>query len=177
MAPRDAAASTIAGLHTEVRVCVWGGVVGGCIQRCGCGGGWCSGCGVGCCSGFCGVVCVRMYGGRLLPLYSLFSCFPAYCLVLIFIFSTHPHPTTFFTHPTTFLTPHHRSPLISFHRSPLISQVEALESLSQALSIEVRELKRERERALESRTVQGHVKNIAGYGMSAYCVFRYVRNV
>lgn len=52
------------------------------------------------------------------------------------------------------------------------AQVEALESLSQALSIEVRELKRERERALESRTLWGHAKNIAGYGMSAYCVFR-----
>lgn len=38
----------------------------------------------------------------------------------------------------------------------------------------MRELKRERERALESRTLWGHLKNIAGYGMSAYCVFRCV---
>ena len=42
-----------------------------------------------------------------------------------------------------------------------------------ALHFEVLELRRERDRAVEARTVLGHVKNLLGYCLSAYCVVRY----
>lgn len=38
--------------------------------------------------------------------------------------------------------------------------------------VEVMELRRERRRALESRTLAGHAKNLLGYCFSAYCLYR-----
>ena len=51
-------------------------------------------------------------------------------------------------------------------------QVAALESLSKALFVEVLELRKEHERAVSSRTLWGHCKNLAGYCLSAYCLFK-----
>ena len=51
-------------------------------------------------------------------------------------------------------------------------QVAALESLSKALFVEVLELRKEHERAISSRTLWGHCKNLAGYCLSAYCLFK-----
>jgi hypothetical protein len=36
------------------------------------------------------------------------------------------------------------------------------------------ELKSERQRALDSRTLAGHARNATGYCMSVYCVYRVV---
>lgn len=49
---------------------------------------------------------------------------------------------------------------------------QGLESLVHALDSEARELRRERERALEARTLSGHAKNALGYCLSAFCVFK-----
>ena len=51
-------------------------------------------------------------------------------------------------------------------------QVAALESLSKALFVEVLELRKEHERAVSSRTLWGHCKNLVGYCLSAYCLFK-----
>lgn len=51
-------------------------------------------------------------------------------------------------------------------------QVASLESLERALKVEVVELRKERDRALESRTLLGHAKNFTGYLLSAYCIYR-----
>ena len=51
-------------------------------------------------------------------------------------------------------------------------QVQALHSLAKALHVEVLELRRERARALSSRGIWGHVKNLLGYLLSAYCLFK-----
>ena len=48
----------------------------------------------------------------------------------------------------------------------------SLESLERALKVEVVELRKERDRALESRTLLGHAKNLTGYLLSAYCIYR-----
>ncbi|PNH12226.1 GPCR-type G protein 1, partial [Tetrabaena socialis] len=40
------------------------------------------------------------------------------------------------------------------------------------LAVELSELRSERARALESRTVAGHCKNLLGYAMSAYCIYK-----
>ena len=53
-------------------------------------------------------------------------------------------------------------------------QVQALDSLAKALHVEVLELRRERARALSSRGLWGHLKNLLGYLLSAYCLFKYV---
>jgi hypothetical protein len=39
------------------------------------------------------------------------------------------------------------------------------------------ELKSERQRALDSRTLLGHGRNALGYAMSAYCVFRVIMSL
>ena len=52
-------------------------------------------------------------------------------------------------------------------------QVQALDSLAKALHVEVLELRRERARALSSRGLWGHLKNLLGYLLSAYCLFKY----
>ncbi|GAX79959.1 hypothetical protein CEUSTIGMA_g7398.t1 [Chlamydomonas eustigma] len=54
----------------------------------------------------------------------------------------------------------------------LESDLSTLEGLSRALQMELADLKAERNRAIESRTLMGHLKNMLGYGMSLYCVFR-----
>ncbi len=51
-------------------------------------------------------------------------------------------------------------------------QVQALDSLAKALHVEVLELRRERARALSSRGIWGHFKNLLGYLLSAYCLFK-----
>lgn len=51
-------------------------------------------------------------------------------------------------------------------------QIKGLNSLVRALFVEVLELKRERDRAMEARTLWGHCKNLLGYCLSAYCVVR-----
>lgn len=51
-------------------------------------------------------------------------------------------------------------------------QVAGLERLGRALFVEVLELRRERDRALESRTLWGHSKNLLGYLLSAYCLVK-----
>lgn len=52
-------------------------------------------------------------------------------------------------------------------------QVQALDSLAKALHVEVLELRRERARALSSRGLWGHFKNLLGYLLSAYCLIKY----
>ena len=51
--------------------------------------------------------------------------------------------------------------------------MQALDSLAKALHVEVLELRRERARALASRGLWGHFKNLLGYLLSAYCLFKY----
>lgn len=51
-------------------------------------------------------------------------------------------------------------------------QVATLQTLARALSVEAAELRRERAKALESRTLWGHAKNAFGYSMSLYCVYK-----
>lgn len=51
-------------------------------------------------------------------------------------------------------------------------QVQALDSLAKALHVEVLELRRERARALSSQGLWGHFKNLLGYLLSAYCLFK-----
>lgn len=52
-------------------------------------------------------------------------------------------------------------------------QVDALESLCRAIFAEVLELRSERDRALAARTLLGHLRNLLGYLLSFYCLFRY----
>lgn len=51
-------------------------------------------------------------------------------------------------------------------------QVNGLESLVIALAYEAKEMRKEKDRALESRTILGHFKNSLGYGLSGYCIVR-----
>lgn len=50
--------------------------------------------------------------------------------------------------------------------------MKGLETLSKALFVEVMDLKRERARALLSRTAYGLLQNLLGYCLSAYCIIR-----
>ncbi|KAL3150850.1 hypothetical protein ABBQ32_000603 [Trebouxia sp. C0010 RCD-2024] len=54
----------------------------------------------------------------------------------------------------------------------LTGEVQALDSLARALHVEVLELRRERARALSSRGLWGHLKNLLGYLLSVYCLFK-----
>ncbi|CAL8468873.1 g8414 [Coccomyxa elongata] len=54
----------------------------------------------------------------------------------------------------------------------LKEEVQGLESLARMLCVDVIELRRERDRALASRTLAGHAKNFLGYCLSFYCLFR-----
>lgn len=56
--------------------------------------------------------------------------------------------------------------------SALLLQVDALESLCRAIFAEVLELRAERDRALAARTLLGHLRNVLGYLLSFYCLFR-----
>ncbi len=44
--------------------------------------------------------------------------------------------------------------------------------MHRTLAVELAELRSERARALQSRTLAGHVKNVLGYAMSVYCVYK-----
>eukprot|EP00884_Botryococcus_braunii_P006472 jgi/Botrbrau1/15826/Bobra.40_1s0012.1 len=59
----------------------------------------------------------------------------------------------------------------------LQSEVKSLETLSRALFVEVLDLKRERARALLSRTAYGLLQNLLGYCLSAYCIVRMYTSV
>ena len=50
-----------------------------------------------------------------------------------------------------------------------------LEGLARALTVEALDLRRDRERALASRTAAGHARNALGYALSLYCLLRCVR--
>ncbi|KAJ9513485.1 hypothetical protein QJQ45_006040 [Haematococcus lacustris] len=55
----------------------------------------------------------------------------------------------------------------------LEAELSSLQQLARTLQQELGELRVERVRAIESRTVWGHCKNLAGYAMSAYCVYKW----
>ncbi|KAK9831247.1 hypothetical protein WJX74_009318 [Apatococcus lobatus] len=59
----------------------------------------------------------------------------------------------------------------------LQGEVDALESLCRAIFAEVLELRSERDRALAARTLLGHLRNLLGYLLSFYCLFRIVTSV
>jgi hypothetical protein len=50
--------------------------------------------------------------------------------------------------------------------------VSGLESLAKIMCIELLELRRERDRALASHTVMGHLTNLLGYALSVFCIAR-----
>ena len=52
--------------------------------------------------------------------------------------------------------------------------MKSLEALSRALSGEVLDLRLARCRAVDSRTLAGHARNLLGYMLSAYCLFKCV---
>ena len=52
--------------------------------------------------------------------------------------------------------------------------MKSLESLSRALSVEVLDLRLARVRAVDSHTAAGHARNLLGYMLSAYCLFKCV---
>lgn len=54
----------------------------------------------------------------------------------------------------------------------LEAEVPSMELLSRSLYFEVQDLKRERRRAMLSRSCWGHLRNTVGYGLSAYCLYR-----
>ncbi|GFH23533.1 uncharacterized protein HaLaN_21156, partial [Haematococcus lacustris] len=59
----------------------------------------------------------------------------------------------------------------------LEAELSSLQQLARTLQQELGELRVERVRAIESRTVWGHCKNLAGYAMSAYCVYKMFTSV
>ena len=56
----------------------------------------------------------------------------------------------------------------------MASQVAGLESLAKIMCMEVLDLRRERDRAVISRTVAGHLRNLLGYCLSLFCILRHV---
>ncbi len=52
------------------------------------------------------------------------------------------------------------------------AQVAGLESLAKIMCMEVLDLRRERDRAVASRTVTGHLRNLLGYCLSIFCILR-----
>ena len=65
------------------------------------------------------------------------------------------------------------------HQSPRVQEAHCtyrlyrfVVSRCRTLAVELQELRAERARALESRTLAGHAKNALGYAMSAYCVYK-----
>lgn len=53
------------------------------------------------------------------------------------------------------------------------AQVVGLESLAKIMCMEVLDLRRERDRAVASRTVAGHLTNLLGYCLSLFCILRH----
>lgn len=56
----------------------------------------------------------------------------------------------------------------------MAAEVEAMDHVCRSLFVELHEVRQARERAVESRTLWGRVKNIAGWVMSAVCAYRLV---
>ncbi|KAL4421835.1 hypothetical protein ABPG77_001624 [Micractinium sp. CCAP 211/92] len=59
----------------------------------------------------------------------------------------------------------------------LEAEVAALERLRQALHADVLDLKREHQRAVQARTLVGHLQNLLGYILSLYCIYRMFASV
>jgi hypothetical protein len=55
-------------------------------------------------------------------------------------------------------------------------EISALSSLEAALLADVEDLKKQRRKALLSRTLRGHAENLLGYILSLYCVFRIINS-
>lgn len=56
-------------------------------------------------------------------------------------------------------------------------QVSSLEGVQRTLVVDVLDLRAARVRALESQTLLGNCKNLLGYCLSAYCLFRWASPV
>ena len=56
-------------------------------------------------------------------------------------------------------------------------QVNGLDSLVKALNVEVKDMRKEKDRAIESHTVWGNLKNSMGYLLSVYCLVRQAHTV
>lgn len=56
--------------------------------------------------------------------------------------------------------------------SALENEMSSLSTLEDALSADIAELKRQRQKALLARTCLGHVQNLLGYILSVYCIYR-----
>ena len=59
----------------------------------------------------------------------------------------------------------------------MLLQVNGLDSLVKALDVEVKELRQEKDRALQRKTLRGHLKNSLGYALSFYCLVRYLASL
>ena len=53
-------------------------------------------------------------------------------------------------------------------------EIASLSSLEAALVADVNDLKKQRQKAILSRTLRGHVQNLLGYLLSLYCIYRMV---
>lgn len=73
---------------------------------------------------------------------------------------------------SSFLAPMIGSTNLQQQLTDLKTEVSALESLKQALSSDLIELRKERQRALIARSLYGHLQNFLGYVLSLYCIYR-----
>ncbi len=53
-------------------------------------------------------------------------------------------------------------------------EIASLSSLESALVADVSDLKKQRQKAILSRTLRGHVQNLLGYLLSLYCIYRMI---
>lgn len=53
-------------------------------------------------------------------------------------------------------------------------EIASLSSLEAALVADVRDLKKQRQKAIISRTMKGHLQNFLGYLLSLYCIYRMI---